>query len=97
MDKQRKFPEPQPFEDDGRPPIELKPVESSQIKAIGYDAETHTLAVAFKYGVGAIYHYPEVQAETHEQFVNAESIGQFFGKHIKALPFKKYRPEQVAA
>lgn len=97
MDKQRKFPEPQPFEDEERPPIELKPVESSQIKAIGYDEKTGTLAVAFKYGTGAIYHYPDVLEETHQAFVNAESIGQFFGKHIKALPFKKYRAAPVAA
>jgi KTSC domain len=97
MDKPKKFPEPQPYCNEKRPPIDLHAVESSQIKAIGYDAETRTLAVKFNFGAGAIYHYPDVAPETHEAFVNAESIGQFFGKHIKALPFKKYHAEQVPA
>ena len=88
---------PQPFTDETRPPIELHPVESSQVKAIGYDAESRTLAVAFKHGNGAIYHYPNVDAETHEAFVKAESIGAFFGNNLKLLPFKKYRAEAVKA
>lgn len=96
MDK-KKHVEPQPFCNEERLPIELKPVESSQVKAVGYDETTRTLAVTFTRGTGAIYHYPDVSPETHDAFVNAESIGTFFGKHIKALPFKKYRAEQVEA
>lgn len=87
------FPAPQPFTEEPRPPIALKPVESSQVKAIGYDADTRTLAVQFRHGKGAIYHYPDVTPETHAAFVNAESIGNFFGKNIKALPFKKFAAE----
>ena len=95
--KSRKFPEPQQYEEDPRPPIELLQVESSQVKAIGYDDETRTLAVAFNHGAGAIYHYPEVDRETFDAFLAAERLGSFFGKNIKALPFKKYPAEQVAA
>jgi len=97
MDKPKKHVEPQPYTNEARPPIELLPVESSQVKAVGYDEETRTLAVTFTRGTGAIYHYPEVTRETYELFINAESIGTFFGKHIKALPFKKYRAEPVEA
>ena len=97
MDKPKKFPEPQPFTNEPRPPIELLPVQSRQVKAVGYDEQTRTLAVTFTRGQGAIYHYPDVDREFYEQFVTAESIGAFFGQHIKALPFKKYQAEQVAA
>jgi hypothetical protein len=75
---------------DERPNIELAPVKSSQVAAIGYDAATKTLAVRFAHGAGAIYHYPDVEPETHAAFVAAESIGSYFGTHIKPLPFKKY-------
>lgn len=96
MNQPKKFPEPQAYTEDPRPPIELKAVESSQIKAIGYDEKTRTLAVTFNYGAGAIYHYPDVAPEIAEAFVKAESIGKFFGQHIKALPFTKYRNEAYA-
>ncbi len=96
----KKFPEPQPYTDKPRPPIALQPVESHQIGAIGYDADTQTLAVQFKRGALAIYHYPNVTPETWAAFQAAESKGTFFGAHIKALPFEKFpndQPAQVAA
>lgn len=74
-----------------RPSIELTEVESGQVKAIGHDPATNTLAVQFKFGAGAIYHYPNVTAEQHQAFVGAESIGKHFGSHIKPLDFEKYR------
>lgn len=88
---------PQDYEESERPAIELKPVESSQIKAVGYDESTQTLAVQFKHGAGAIYHYHGVDAETHAAFIGAESLGKFHGAYIKPLPFKKYRPEAATA
>src|SRR4051812_34753451 len=90
----KQFPEPAAFSKNPRPAIQLQPVTSSQVKAIGYDPETKTLAVQFARGTGAIYHYPDVEPETHQAFIGAESIGVFFGKHIKALPFEKFEPEQ---
>lgn len=92
-----KHPEPAAFTDEPRPEIALTPVESNQVKAIGYDEATQTLAVTFTRGTGAIYHYPDVAKETFDAFMSAESIGKFFGQHIKNLPFKKYAPEPVAA
>ena len=80
-----------------RPAIALEPVKSNQVKAIGYDAATKTLAVTFTRGVGAIYHYPDVEPEAYEAFKSAESIGKHFGQHIKPLPFVKYPGEAVAA
>ena len=80
-----------------RPDIALTPVESSQVKAIGYDAASKTLAVTFTRGAGATYHYPNVSQDAADAFRNAESIGAHFGKHIKNLPFEKFMPEPEPA
>lgn len=82
------------YNDEARPNIALEAVESSQVKAIGYDEQSETLAVTFTRGAGAIYHYPSVKKATFDAFKGSESIGKFFGEHIKGLPFKKYRAEQ---
>lgn len=92
------FAAPAPYDDELYTPIPMTPVTSNQVKAIGYDKATKTLAVTFARGAGAIYHYPDVDPELYAQFIGAESIGAFFGKHIKQLPFKKFRaPEDAAA
>lgn len=76
--------------------IPLTPVQSGQVKAVGYDSATKTLAVTFARGAGAVYHYPNVEPETHAAFISAESIGKFFGAHIQKLPFKKFAPPAAA-
>lgn len=92
-----KFAEPAPFSKNKRPKIALTGVQSSQVKAIGYDAGTKTLAVQFARGAGAIYHYPNVSQETFDAFKGAESIGTYFGQHIKNLPFEKFAPDEEQA
>lgn len=87
------FTAPQAFSEAPRAPIELVPVTSNQVKSVGYDAATQTLAVTFTRGAGAIYHYPNVTKETHDAFMQAESIGKYFGAHIKDLPFEKFPAE----
>ena len=82
--------EPAAFSDEPYTPIPMAPVTSNQVGAIGYDAASKTLAVTFTRGPGHIYHYPNVEPEVHAKFVAAESIGTFFGQHIKPLPFKKF-------
>lgn len=66
-------------------PIELTNVSSSQLDSIGHDAETNTLAIQFKSkaGPGSIYHYSNFTAEKFAEFKAAESIGKYFGAHIK--------------
>lgn len=88
--ERKTFPAPAGFTPGPRPAIALTPVTSSQVKAIGYDPLTKTLACQFAYGAGHIYHYPNVEPKTHADFMAAESIGKFFGQHIKPLPFEKY-------
>lgn len=77
--------------------IPMQEVESNKIKAVGYDEATRTLAVTFKHGAGAIYHYPDVEPQVHADFIGAESLGAHFGKHLQRLPFKKFNPEEVPA
>ncbi len=77
--------------------IDHTPVESSQIKSIGYCPVTNTLSVVFNHGTGATYQYPGVTPDVFEKFMKAGSKGQFFGQHVKALPFKKFAPTKKGA
>ena len=77
--------------------IEMTPVTSSQIRAIGHDAESQTLRVEFVRG-GASYDYQNVTAEMHQNLMKAESVGSFFSQNIKANPtlFPYAKVETVA-
>ena len=83
------------FTDKAYAHIPLTAVESNHVAAIGYDEASSTLAVTFTRGPGHIYHYPNVSAELYQQFLEAESIGSFFGQHIKALAFDKFPAEAL--
>ncbi|MGS1020292.1 KTSC domain-containing protein [Burkholderia glumae] len=79
-------------------PISVKEVESSQIYAIGHDATTNTLAIRFRSfktnGPTSLYHYANVPAEVFAELASAESIGTYFGQHIKPYD-KKYPYVQI--
>lgn len=61
--------------------IEMKPVSSLSIKAVGYDDATGTAAIAFS--SGGVYHYHGVSPEAHKALVEAPSIGKHFHAHFK--------------
>lgn len=71
--------------------MEMKPVTSSQIEAVGHDPKTNTLHIQFK--GGNVYTYNNVSAQHHADMMSAESIGKHFHQHIKfnpsAYPYKK--------
>lgn len=92
----KQFKEPQAYEEGPAPDIALNDVESHKIRQIGYCPETRTLAVTFQRSP-AIYHYPDVAAETAQAFMAAESKGRYFGEHLADLPFRKYRGEPLPA
>jgi hypothetical protein len=84
--------------------ITMDSVESSQIEALGYDAETQTLAVQFKAKgdkPGSVYHYANFTADDWQAFRAAESLGSHFYKQIKPFPEKfpytriEAQPEQA--
>lgn len=64
--------------------IEMKPVESSNIQAIGHDPDASELHVTFK--SGATYVYSDVDAKLHEIITNAASA---VSKMIKQRDFRK--------
>ena len=78
--------------------MELKPVTSSQIHAIGYDPVKQQLHIQFfRYAKGSdpapgpIYEYDGITPEQHAALVAAESTGKHFGANIKSNSAIKYR------
>lgn len=68
------------------PAIELAPVESSQLAAVGYDAATATLAIRFNGKgdkPGSLYHYANFGETDWAALRDAESKGSHFIRQIK--------------
>jgi hypothetical protein len=64
--------------------MDMQPVESSNIAAMGYDEEDKRLRVTFK--SGATYDYLNVEPETHATVIGADSVGSAFHRLIRAQP-----------
>lgn len=66
--------------------MHLVPVQSSRIKALGYDEATWTCFVQFQPTArepkGTVYAYTNVAPELFTKFLSAPSIGRFFGQHL---------------
>ena len=87
----KEFKPAQAFTDKPRPPIALVPVTSNQVKAIGYDEATQTLAVAFTRGTGAIYHYPNVPNACEIPPLRRKSCQRFLSNSpAMAHPFHRW-------
>lgn len=66
--------------------MNMVPVSSSNLRAVGYDAATQTLRVAFiKSGV---YEYSGVPSAVHAGLMAASSLGSYFDTHIKKGPYR---------
>ena len=63
--------------------MKMTPVESSNIREIGHDADTNTLAVRFKNG--GLYNYAGVDADKHTALMKADSVGAFIHANIKGV------------
>lgn len=75
--------------------IAMTPVESSQIAAIGYDADSKTLAVQFPGrgpNPGDVYHYFGVEPQVFTDLLESESKGKFFGANIKGKYIYEKQP-----
>ena len=59
--------------------MKLIRVNSTAIRAVGYDG--HTLAVEFH--SGRIYNHPGVPPSVYEAFMDAESMGAYYNRHIR--------------
>lgn len=71
-------------------PLQMTPVQSSNIAAVSYDEGTAQLYVRFV-SSGATYRYDGVPPGVHEDLMSAGSVGSFFAQHIKDA----YRAERV--
>ncbi|XUM21014.1 KTSC domain-containing protein [Bradyrhizobium oligotrophicum S58] len=59
--------------------MQMRNVTSSNIRAIGYDAGSQTLAVQFASG---LYHYSGVPAEIDHALQAAEAAGESLGRFV---------------
>jgi hypothetical protein len=60
--------------------IQMKPVQSSNLKEIGYDNINRLLKVKFQNN--SEYIYEGVSFKTYKELIEAESVGKYFNKHI---------------
>lgn len=67
--------------------------ESSQIRAMEYDASRSVLRVHFQRG--GTYEYEGVNPDLIQSLIGADSIGSFFNKHIKNR-YRTFRLEHVS-
>ncbi len=77
--------------------MERKRLNSSKIRAVGYDPGKQILEVEFSNGT--VYAYSGVSPEVHRRLMNAPSPGQFFrGAHRRGLflPARVAHPESAA-
>lgn len=62
--------------------VELKPVQSSNISAVGYDPATKVLTVQF-HG-DTCWEYQDVESYQYEEMMQAKSLGSYFAASIKS-------------
>ncbi len=72
-----------------RDEIQRRPVQSTVIASVGYEAKGRILELEFQ--SGAIYRYIDVTEDIFRRLLAAESKGQFFGANIR----NKFRSELV--
>ena len=66
--------------------MEMINVQSSNLKAIGYDEHQNTLYVEFKHG--GKYKYLNVDKSVYDKLLVADSKGKFFDQNIKKAGYK---------
>tara|TARA_R100000808_G_C2082095_1_gene105548 strand:- start:279 stop:491 length:213 start_codon:yes stop_codon:yes gene_type:complete len=63
--------------------MKMQKVESSMVKAVGYDSEEGSLHV--KFNNDSIYKYLEVPEALFHSLLGAESKGKYINKNVKNL------------
>ena len=61
--------------------MEMRPVDSSNLRSVGYDEGLGHLYVEFQ--TGATWRYTGVSAQQHEALLAAPSVGSYFSKNIR--------------
>lgn len=73
------IPEPEPVE---AITIDRAPVESSNLKSVGYDEARQLLDVEF--GSGGVFRYEAVPPKVHAELMAADSIGRCFHRLVRS-------------
>ncbi|WP_321336479.1 KTSC domain-containing protein [uncultured Cohaesibacter sp.] len=63
--------------------MEMKPVDSSNVRAVGYDDESNTLQVEFNNG--SLYQYFDVPRYIFDGLIEADSPGGFLHQNVKGV------------
>lgn len=61
--------------------IEMNPVESSNIQAVGYDQDKEVLVIDFN--SGTTYEYKNVPFDIFQGLMDADSVGSYFHKNVR--------------
>ncbi len=61
--------------------MNMVPVASTSIEAIGYDPKSQVLRIAFR--TGGLYEYHEVPQDIAASLIHAPSKGRFYAQWIK--------------
>jgi hypothetical protein len=64
------------------PRVRMRPVKSSAIDAVGYDAERCLLHVRFRHT--GLYTYRDVPPDVFEAFLAASSKGRFYNQYVRS-------------
>ena len=72
-----------------------KPVDSTTMRSIGYQAKSEILEIEFD--SGTVYQYLGVPAAVHQQLLRAESKGRYFNSEIRDVyPYVQVGRTRVA-
>jgi hypothetical protein len=63
--------------------MELTPVESGNLEAVGYDPATRELQVQFL--SGSLYSYAGVPQDLYDRILNSDSPGGVFAREVKNI------------
>lgn len=61
--------------------MQRQPVNSTDLRSVGYDPSTHTLEIEF-HGSG-VYRYSGVPEHVYQGLMSASSKGRYFHAHVK--------------
>ena len=74
--------------------IPRKPVSSSALRSVGYDASRRILVIEFHNG--SVYRYFDVPSNVHVGLMEASSHGKYFHRHIRnsGYRYSRARPDR---
>ena len=68
--------------------MDMKPVASSNIQAVGYDESSETMRVQFTNG--SVYEYRNIPIVVYNDFMQASSLGAYLNRNIRnSYPYEK--------